>query len=256
MTSLIQAQALRFDLDFPALTIDIPKGALSFVLGPTGSGKSKLLLTLAGVTRAQAGEVLLNGQDPFAGDEKEWLSRRPDIGYVLPSRTLVSHLTIIQNIMLPLNYHRTSTPAQALKLARQMVERLGIQCDTTQLPAVCLEADRRLITLARALMLKPSTLFVDQAFAHLDAYGRQHFVSMYAELIAELNLSLILASKDLLAVAKLAEVADCQQRFIFLTNTDILCFDSWNSLASSQHTDLANYLKLHLPEHFLQSGVN
>lgn len=247
MSIAIQAKGLRFDLNYPALNIDIPAKSLALVIGATGRGKSNLMLTLAGINQAKAGEVAINGSDPFAGNEKDWLSRRPKIAYVLPSRALVSHLNVIQNIMLPLTYHGLAQIDEAQEIAIDMMRRLNISCATSDLPAECDEAQQRLVTLARALVLKPNILFVDQAFAHLDAITRKQFVQMYTQLIDDLNLNVVLASKDMMAVATLAESVNCQQTFIFLANQDILCFDRWSALTNSTHSEIRNYLDLHLP---------
>lgn len=249
MSGALKVSNLQLALNFNSFTLHAARGSLTIVLGPTGSGKGRLMQTLAGIVPAASGEILVHDKDPYAGDEKQWLIERKKIAYVLPSRTLISHLTVLQNVMLPLSYHGLANPQQAQQQAIEMLNQLAIEGNLAQLPSAYAEPERRLIALARALVLNPEILFVDQAFAHLDAALREQFTRTYANLMTREEFSLVLATKEFLAAKALSEAVSAPQQILFIAEQEILSFTSWSEFEQSKHPQLTTFIELHQAGH-------
>lgn len=207
------------------------------------------MLTLAGVDLPIKGRVLLDGEDLQKPDEKDWQKTRTDVAFVMSSQTLVSHLTIAQNLMLPLTYHGVADPQQAEQSALEMMawitHILRFETPLNCLPAQLNERQRKAVSLGRALILQPRVLFVDHAFSNLDATMRGRFIELYVSIAQKRNVALVLASKELKVLEQLQTQCQRIEQFIFLAKNDILCFNDWQSLIDSEIAELQAFKALH-----------
>lgn len=232
ITHIVEARQLRIDDTRPPCDLRIKKGDIACIVGASECGKSSLLLTLSGVYLPEAGEVTIFGRNPHAVSDVEWMSNRLKVAHVLPSGSLVSHLTVLQNVMLPLSYHLGLPVNQAQEKALWMLDWLGSQTDVGLLPSKLSEYERRIVNLARALILEPDILFIDEAFANFDQAIKNRFIEKYRTINQEKNITLVLASDDLQPAGR------CAQQFIFMADTDILSFTSWQALLQSNNPAL------------------
>lgn len=235
MKTIIECQALQYNELHTPVTLTIPEHTISCIVGPLRSGKSSLMLTLAGINTPIAGNSSIFGLDPHTIKKNEWLELRRRIGYVLPNSSLVSHLSALNNVALPLNYHKLEKPGDAEQVAVDMLTWLSCDADYNSLPSSLCEHDKRLINIARALVLRPSVLFIDEAFAHLDILKRKEFIAHYKKISVQLNISLILATHDLVAAR------ECADQFIFMADREVLYFNSWQALLDSNNEYLLQY---------------
>jgi ABC-type transporter Mla maintaining outer membrane lipid asymmetry ATPase subunit MlaF len=137
------------------------------VAGPQGSGKSDLLLMADGLTPPRRGRYRLFGEDMPIIDNAR-LPTRLRLGLVFDGGQLFNHLTVRENVALPLRYHRNLTPAEAEPQVGAMLEatELGPRADRT--PGALGRNWRQRVGLARALVLQPEVLLVDNPLAGLD----------------------------------------------------------------------------------------
>lgn len=235
MNTLINCHKLQTNEHQRPLSLAIPAHSITCIVGPLASGKSALMRTLAGINAPHAGSSNIFGLDPFAIDKGQWLELRRRVGYVLPNSSLVSHLNGLNNVALPINYHQLAQAGSAEQLARAMLSWLGCHADYNQLPSALSEHDKRLINIARALVLGPSILCVDEAFAHLDILKKRDFVHLYRRICNEREITLILATHDLQSARA------CGDQFIFASGDEFLWFDNWQALEASTNDQLARY---------------
>ena len=158
-------------------TISIEAGEVVAVTGPSGSGKSTLLLTLAGVVRPEAGEVSYNGQrlDRLSDDARS-LIRRRDFGLVLQFGHLVSELTAVQNVALPLllDGHRRAAAEAA---AARWLERLDVDGVSAALPGEMSGGELQRVAIARALVHGPRVIFADEPTGALDSVAGERVLA-------------------------------------------------------------------------------
>lgn len=232
--ALIEAQQLQLN-DHQSIDLSIEKGELTVILGAAGSGKSALLKCLAGVDAPHSGNVNVLGYNPQQLDAEDWKQLRRNAAYVMPNSALVSNHTVLQNVCLPLIYHRICRRKHSEECAIRTLEQLGFDGDVLSLPSALTEQQKRLVNVARNLVLEPRVMLVDEAFAYLDALGRAHFVALYQQLQQQ-GLSLVLATHH----ANAAKA--CGEQFIFMTGKHILSFNSWDELEQSEDRNLQHYL--------------
>ena len=233
--SVVDCQQLQID-DRPPIDLSIDAGSISCIVGAAGSGKSSLLLTLSGVNLPYAGQLRILNQNPHEIEQQDWLEDRLKIAHVLPNQALVSHLTVIQNVMLPLNYHLRLSLSETEDRASTLLDWLGYRADLNLLPSKIDHLQRQIANLARALVLQPDIIFIDEAFAHFDAIMKSQLIEIYKNIQQEKGITVVLATNDLQAARR------CTERFIFMADTDILSFASWQSLARSTNNSLRELL--------------
>ncbi len=151
------------------LTLDIPAGSLTVIIGPNGCGKSTLLRVIAGLLQPVAGRVLIGegaGAEPRAGDGR--------VGLAFQQPRLLPWLSTLDNVALPLTL--AGIPAvEARQRAQEGLERVGLTDAADIGPAQLSGGMAQRAGLARALITNPSILLLDEPFSALDALTREAF---------------------------------------------------------------------------------
>ncbi|MET0210704.1 MAG: ABC transporter ATP-binding protein [Burkholderiaceae bacterium] len=170
------------------------------IVGASGSGKSTLLSILAGLDTPTQGTVRLSGQDMFALDEDGRAALRGEhLGFVFQSFQLLSHLTAIENVMLPLEL-RGERDARAQ--ARLMLERVGLGQRLSHYPRVLSGGEQQRVALARAFVQQPALLLADEPTGSLDYATGGQVMDLMFELNRELGTTLIMVTHDPSIAAK------------------------------------------------------
>jgi putative ABC transport system ATP-binding protein len=149
------------------VSLEVPAGQFTAVMGPSGSGKSTLMHLLAGLDRPTDGSVHIGGEDISAmGDRQLTKLRRRHIGFVFQSFNLLPTLTAEENVTLPLAIARIK-PARADVDA--LLERVGLGERRDHKPAELSGGQQQRVAIARALIAKPTVLFADEPTGNLDS---------------------------------------------------------------------------------------
>ncbi|WP_269629727.1 ABC transporter ATP-binding protein [Pelomonas sp. BJYL3] len=172
------------------------------IVGASGSGKSTLLALLAGLDTPSHGTVRLQGQDLYALDEDARAAlRAAHVGFVFQNFQLLSNLTALENVMLPLEL-RGDREARAQ--AQAMLERVGLGQRLYHYPRVLSGGEQQRVALARAFVQRPALLLADEPTGSLDfATGAQVMALMF-ELNREAGTTLVMVTHDL-AIAERCE---------------------------------------------------
>ena len=153
--------------------------------GPPGSGKSDLLATIAGLYRQLRGTLKLFGKDTAALSEEEFLDIRLRIGLVFENGgRLFHHLTVSENVALPLRYHHNWSPAEARERTDALLDATGLTRFADARAGQIKAGWRQRVGLARALALQPEVLLLDNPLAGLgphEARWWREFLSRLAE---------------------------------------------------------------------------
>lgn len=145
----------------------VAPGEFWVVGGSHGVGKSDFLLMMAGLTRPQAGDYRLFGE-PMPIFEESRLAQRLSLGLVFDGGQLLNHLTVFENVALPLQYHRNPSRAEVEEAVRSALEATGLSAWSASTPGMIPRAWRKRAGLARALMLQPEVLLLDCPLSGLD----------------------------------------------------------------------------------------
>ncbi|WP_338925345.1 sulfate ABC transporter ATP-binding protein [Mycetohabitans endofungorum] len=183
--------------DFAALdnvSLEFPSGELVALLGPSGCGKTTLLRVIAGLEYADAGQVVLYGQDV-----NDVGARERQVGFVFQHYALFRHMTVFENVAFGLRVKpRRERPSEA-QIREKVYELLKlVQLDwlAQRYPSELSGGQRQRIALARALAVEPKVLLLDEPFGALDAKVRKELRSWLRRLHDDLRISTIFVTHD------------------------------------------------------------
>jgi putative ABC transport system ATP-binding protein len=172
------------------------------LVGASGSGKSTLLGLLAGLDTPTSGSVRIEGIDIFSLDEDGRAAmRRAHLGFVFQSFQLLSHLTAIENVMLPLELRGD---ADATAKAEAMLGRVGLQQRLQHYPKYLSGGEQQRVALARAFVTRPPLLLADEPTGSLDAGTGEAIIELMFELNREQHSTLVLVTHDLAMASRCA----------------------------------------------------
>jgi sulfate transport system ATP-binding protein len=176
------------------VSLDFPAGELVALVGPSGCGKTTLLRVIAGLEHADAGQVVLHGQDvAIIG------ARERQVGFVFQHYALFRHMTVFENVAFGLRARPRRTRPSEAQIRAKVHELLGlVQLDwlAQSYPAELSGGQRQRIALARALAVEPKVLLLDEPFGALDAKVRKELRAWLRRLHDELRISTIFVTHD------------------------------------------------------------
>jgi putative ABC transport system ATP-binding protein len=189
-------------LDGVNLTID--KGEFLAVQGPTGQGKSTLLLLLGGLDRPTSGSVMFEGRDLARLPEAELAGlRAAEFGFVFQTFNLIPTLTAQENVETALV--ATGAPVKERhNLALAMLEELGLSDRAGHLPSELSGGQQQRVAIARALVKKPRVLLADEPTGNLDERTRDEIIGLLEQLWRERGITLVVVTHDS-AIARRAD---------------------------------------------------
>jgi putative ABC transport system ATP-binding protein len=164
------------------------------VVGPSGSGKSSLLMVMAGLERASSGRVRVAGTD-FAGLSEDRLARfrRENMGIVFQAFHLMGTLTALENVAIPLELAGREDP---LGQAGRQLERVGLGHRLGHYPGQLSGGEQQRVALARAFAMRPRILLADEPTGNLDQTTGRKIIDLLFDLHREEKNSLVLITHD------------------------------------------------------------
>jgi putative ABC transport system ATP-binding protein len=187
----------------------INKGEFIAVLGRSGSGKSTLLNLISGIDQADHGSVYLDGQDLTAlNDHERTIFRRHHIGFIFQFFNLIPTLTVLENVMLPLELNGTP-PAEAEGRAKACISEVGLQGREATFPDRLSGGEQQRVAIARALVHEPALILADEPTGNLDEKTGRHVMQLLDRLTRQ-------TGKNLILVTHSAEAASFADRILFL----------------------------------------
>jgi putative ABC transport system ATP-binding protein len=172
----------------------VPEGQSVALMGPSGSGKSSLLMVMTGLEAATSGEVLIAGRD-FAKASEDCLAeiRGRTIGIVFQSFHLIPTMTAIENVALPLEFLNR---AGAFERAAEALASVGLSERHHHMPGQLSGGEQQRVALARALSAKPQILFADEPTGNLDGETGKQIMDLIFGLHRRLGTTLVLITHD------------------------------------------------------------
>jgi len=170
------------------VSIQIKVGEFVSIIGPSGSGKSTLMHILGCLSRPTTGQYILDNQDISNLDNKQLAAiRNKKIGFVFQAYNLLSRTTALRNVMLPLLYDRTDTQTQKdkEKLAREMLEKVGLGNRMDHMPQELSGGQQQRVAIARALINNPVMIIGDEPTGNLDSHSGAEILSLFHEIHAQ-----------------------------------------------------------------------
>jgi putative ABC transport system ATP-binding protein len=195
------------------VTLELPAGAFTAIMGPSGSGKSTLMHALAGLDKPTSGTVTIDGVDLGTLDDKKLTElRRDKVGFIFQSFNLLPVLTAQENIELPLKIAGRRVDDA---WRDQIVQTVHIGDRLTHHPSELSGGQQQRVAVARALISKPAVVFADEPTGNLDSQSSAEVLRLLRQSVDQLGQTVVMVTHD----AKAAAIAD---RIIVLADGKIV----------------------------------
>ncbi|PID53857.1 MAG: ABC transporter [Micrococcales bacterium] len=176
------------------VSVDLPKGTFTAVMGPSGSGKSTFLHCAAGLDRPTSGEVFL-GQTPLSGMSENRLTRlrRDRVGFAFQAYNLISALTVQDNITMPL---RLSGKSVDREWAQRVATQVGIAERLHHRPAELSGGQQQRVAIARALITRPDLVLADEPTGALDSRTGAQVLDLLRSTAVDFGQTVLMVTHD------------------------------------------------------------
>jgi ABC-type transporter Mla maintaining outer membrane lipid asymmetry ATPase subunit MlaF len=180
------------------IDLRVPRRATHLVMGPIHAGKSMLMRHIVGLERAEAGTIAIDGEvfDTAVATESVLRRMRMRVGVVFEGSALVSRLSAVENVELPLLEHTGSSPEEAREAAQELLSDVAPGIDGEATPSELRRGEQRVVALARALALRPPVLLMDEPTAGLDSHTARLVDDTVARLQHEFGFGILLFSHE------------------------------------------------------------
>ncbi len=181
------------------ISLEVPRGTFTAVMGPSGSGKSTFLHCVAGLDRPTTGHVYL-GDTELAGMKEAALTavRRERIGYVFQAYNLMSALTVAQNVTL---VARLADMAVDEAWLREVLTRVGMHEHVDRRPNQLSGGQQQRVAIARALVTRPDALLADEPTGALDTRTSQEVLKLFRQIVDEIGQTVLMVTHDPVAAS-------------------------------------------------------
>ena len=207
--TIIDIQSMSFArgsrLIFDQVTLQIPRGKVTTIMGPSGTGKTTLLKLIAGQLTPSKGHVTVDGLTVHQLARSALFSLRKRMGMLFQSGALLTDLSVFDNIALPLREH-TQLPESAIQaLVLMKLEAVGLRGASELMPSELSGGMNRRVALARAVALDPQMIFYDEPFAGQDPIGMGVLVRLIRRLNDAMGLTSVVVTHDVDEVLSIAD---------------------------------------------------
>ncbi|GHE22506.1 ABC transporter ATP-binding protein [Halomonas urumqiensis] len=188
----------RGDKDiFRGVALQIPRGKITAIMGPSGTGKTTLLKLIGGQLTPDAGRVLIDGEDVHRLSRKALFAVRRRMGMLFQSGALFSDLNVFENVAFPLRVHTDLPDAMIRDLVLMKLEAVGLRGARELMSSELSGGMARRVALARAIALDPELILYDEPFVGQDPISKGVLVQLIKRLNDALGLTAVVVSHDI-----------------------------------------------------------
>lgn len=188
------------------IDLDIERGKVISIVGPSGAGKTTLLQIMGTLDKADSGSVIIDGVDVMKlSDAKRSAFRNKHMGFVFQFHQLLPEFTALENVMMP-----ALIGGVPKRVARQRAEELlgfmGLTDRSSHKPNELSGGEKQRVAVARALVCKPDVIFADEPSGSLDTQNKQELHRLFFDLRDKMGQTFVIVTHD----EQLASLADCK----------------------------------------------
>ena len=219
------------------VTLQVPRGRATVVLGRSGTGKSVMLRHIVGLLRPDAGRVFVGEDEITALPPAGLAAVRQRIGFLFQNAALFDSITVAENVAFPLRRHTTLSDAEVRKRARDKLAAVGLARAAESMPGSLSGGMRKRAGLARAMALDPAILLVDEPSAGLDPVTSGEIDDLLANTRQERGTTLIVVTHNIPSARRLADA------MLFLHEGRVLARGSAADLERSEHALVRRFMR-------------
>lgn len=206
---LIDIQNITFKRDnrviYDDISLSIPKGKVTAIMGPSGIGKTTLLRLIGGQLKPESGEILFDNQDIPSLSRRDLYETRKRMSMLFQSGALFTDMTVYDNIAFPIREHSHLSEALIEKIVLMKLEVVGLRGARHLYPSELSGGMARRAALARAIALDPELILYDEPFAGQDPISMGVIVRLIRSLSDALGLTSVVVSHDVPEVMSIAD---------------------------------------------------
>ncbi len=207
--SIIELRNVGYSINgrpvFAGLDMDIPRGRVTAVMGPSGTGKTTLLRLITGQVAADEGSIVVAGQDLRSVRRADLYVLRRRMGMLFQNGALLTDLSVFENVAFPLREHTNLQERLIRQLVLTKLQAVGLRGAAELMPAELSGGMSRRVALARAIVMDPEILIYDEPFVGLDPISLGVILRLIRRLNDALGITSIVVSHD---VQEISTVAD------------------------------------------------
>lgn len=178
------------------IDLNIDKGEVVSIVGPSGAGKTTLLQIIGTLDKADSGRIIINGTDVSRMKEKELSAfRNKEIGFVFQFHQLLPEFTALENVTIPALI-KGGSATEARKQALEMLKFLGLSDRASHKPAELSGGEKQRVAVARALINNPAVVLADEPSGSLDTKNKEELHNLFFELRDKLGQTFVIVTHD------------------------------------------------------------
>lgn len=190
---------------FDGVDLDIPRGKITAVMGPSGTGKTTLLRMMTGQVLPDRGRVIVEGRNIARLDGDELYELRKSMGFLFQNGALFTDYNVFENVAFPLREHTKLQERLIHHVVLMKLQAVGLRGAWSMMPGEMSGGMARRVALARAIAMDPKIIFYDEPFTGLDPISMGVIVRLIRVLNDSLGLTSVIVSHD---VAEVSSVSD------------------------------------------------
>jgi phospholipid/cholesterol/gamma-HCH transport system ATP-binding protein len=207
--NLIEIEDLSYTrgdhLIFDGLSLTVPRGQITALMGPSGTGKTTLLRIIGGQLKPDSGRVVVDGHDVGALSRRELFELRTQMGMLFQSSALFTDLNVFENVAFPLRVHTPLQDDLIRDLVLMKLNAVGLRGARDLMPSQLSGGMSRRVALARAIALDPQLIMYDEPFTGQDPIAMGVLLSLIQTLNASLQTTSLVVSHDIHETASIAD---------------------------------------------------
>ena len=206
---MIELKGLYKSFDGKEVLTDISStfdnGKTNLIIGQSGSGKTVLMKCIVGLLTPERGELLYDGRDFLTMDKREKKTLRREMGMIFQSAALFDSMTVLENVMFPLNMFSNDTLRDRQRRAQFCLDRVNLSEAGSKYPGEISGGMQKRVAIARAIALNPQYLFCDEPNSGLDPKTSLVIDELIQDITREYNMTTLINTHDMNSVMGIGE---------------------------------------------------
>ncbi|MBU6198739.1 MAG: ABC transporter ATP-binding protein [Xanthomonadaceae bacterium] len=190
---------------FDGVDLDIPRGRVTAVMGPSGTGKTTLMRHITGQLAPDAGEIFVAGRNVWKLDREALFDLREKIGYLFQNSALLTDFSVFENVAFPLRQHLKLPEELVRNVVLTKLQAVGLRGAAELMPNELSGGMMRRVALARAIVRDPMLIIYDEPFVGLDPIALNQIVKLIRTLNGTVGVTSILVAHEFSAVRRVAD---------------------------------------------------
>ena len=187
------------------INVQFEDGKTNLIIGQSGSGKTVLVKSIVGLLSPDSGQVLYDGRDFVAMKKREQVMMRREMGMVFQNSALFDSLSVLENVMFPLDMFSTKNYRERVKRAQECLERVNLLDAQDKAPGELSGGMQKRVAIARAIVLNPKYLFCDEPNSGLDPKTSLVIDELLSGITKEFGMTTIINTHDMNSVMEIGE---------------------------------------------------